>query len=61
MESINEALKLFMRQAQLERAMKQPGGARVVEEHELRAVKRQLAEIPEGTRPGTEEEDHARP
>lgn len=50
MDSINEALKLFMRQAQLERAMKQPGGARVVEERELDAVRRRLAELPEATK-----------
>jgi len=47
MQSINELLELFMRQAQLERAMKQPGGARVVEERELHAVRRRLAAVPE--------------
>ena len=47
MQSINELLELFMRQAQLERAMKQPGGARVVEERELHAVRRRLAVVPE--------------
>jgi hypothetical protein len=47
MKSINELLELFMRQAELERAMKQPGGARVVEERELHAVRRRLAALPE--------------
>ena len=47
MKSVNELLELFMRQAQLERAMKQPGGARVVEEQELRAVRRRLAAVPD--------------
>ncbi|HTV94899.1 MAG TPA: hypothetical protein VME42_02830 [Steroidobacteraceae bacterium] len=47
MESVNELLKLFMRQAQLERAMKQPGGARVIEERELDRVKERLAAYPD--------------
>jgi len=47
MKSVNELLELFMRQAHLERAMKQPGGARVVEEQELRAVRRKLAAVPD--------------
>jgi hypothetical protein len=52
MKSVNELLKLFMRQAELERAMRQPGGARVTEEQELRAVRERLAEFPEDTRRG---------
>jgi hypothetical protein len=47
MKSINELLELFMRQGELERAMKQPGGARVLEERELHAVRRRLAAVPE--------------
>jgi hypothetical protein len=47
MKSVNELLKLFMRQAELERAMRQPGGARVTEEKELHTVRRHLAEFPE--------------
>jgi hypothetical protein len=47
MKSINELLELFMRQAELERAMKQPGGARVVEERELHAVREKIAAVPE--------------
>jgi hypothetical protein len=46
MKSVNELLTLFMRQAQLERAMKQPGGARVIEERELNSVRQTLAAIP---------------
>jgi hypothetical protein len=52
MKSVNELLKLFMRQAELERAMRQPGGARVTEEQELRAVRLRLAEFPEDMRRG---------
>jgi hypothetical protein len=49
MKSVNELLELFMRQAQLERAMKQPGGARVIDERELNAVRQKLAAFPEET------------
>jgi hypothetical protein len=47
MKSANELLVLYMRQAQLEEAMRQPGGARVTEELELLAVRQQLAQLPE--------------
>jgi hypothetical protein len=47
MKSVNELLELFTRQAELEKAMRQPGGARVTEEQELLAVKRKLAKLPE--------------
>lgn len=47
MKSVNELLELFTRQAALEKAMRQPGGARVIEEQELLAVRRQLAKLPE--------------
>jgi hypothetical protein len=40
MKSVNELLTLFMRQAQLERAMKQP-------ERELDTVKQKLAALPD--------------
>ncbi len=46
MESVNELLKLFMRQGELERAMKQPGGVRVIEERELNTVREKLARFP---------------
>jgi hypothetical protein len=57
MESVSELLKLFMRQAQLERAMKQPGGARVTEERELGAVRRRIAALPETMKRVAEVED----
>jgi hypothetical protein len=47
MSSVNELLQLFTRQAALEKAMRQPGGARVTEEQELLAVRRKLATLPE--------------
>jgi hypothetical protein len=47
MKSVNELLELFMRQAELERAMRQPGGARVTEEQELHAVRQKLAKLPQ--------------
>jgi len=50
MKSVNELLKLFMRQAELESAMRQPGGARVIEERELRAVRQRVAAFPEEMR-----------
>lgn len=46
MKSVNELLELFTRRAALEKAMRQPGGARVIEEQELLAVRRQLAQLP---------------
>jgi hypothetical protein len=47
MNSVNELLQLFTRQAALEKAMRQPGGARVTEEQELLDVRRKLAKLPE--------------
>jgi len=49
MKSVNELLELVTRQAVLEKAMRQPGGARVIEEQELLAVRRKLAKLPEAT------------
>jgi hypothetical protein len=43
-------LKLFMRQAELEGAMRQPGGARVIEEQELQVVRQRVAGFPEEMR-----------
>jgi hypothetical protein len=50
MQSVNELLELFMRQAQLERAMKLPGGARVIDGRELDAVKEKLAGFPDAVK-----------
>jgi hypothetical protein len=41
--------ELVQRQAELESAMKQPGGARVTEEQELQAVKHKLGAMISGT------------
>jgi hypothetical protein len=46
----NELQELFARQAELEKAMRQPGGARIVEEQELLAVRRKLATQATGPR-----------
>lgn len=54
MKSVNELLRLFMRQAELESAMRQPGGARVTEEQALHALRRRLAELPEDLRQAPE-------
>jgi hypothetical protein len=51
MKSVNELLQLFMRKAELENAMRQPGGARVIEEHELRAVREKIAAHPKTAQP----------
>ncbi|HEY2145133.1 MAG TPA: hypothetical protein VGH12_03615 [Steroidobacteraceae bacterium] len=50
MKSVNELLELFTRQAELENAMRQRGGARVTDEQELQAVKAQLAAVPDAMR-----------
>jgi hypothetical protein len=50
MKSVNELLQLFMRQAELENAMKRPGGARVIDEQELHDVRRRIAVFPETSR-----------
>jgi len=47
MKSGNELLELFARQAELEKAMRQPGGARIVDEQELLAVREKLAKLPQ--------------
>lgn len=47
MKSVNELLTLFMRQAHLERAMKQPDGAHVIEARGLNTVRQKLAAFPE--------------
>jgi hypothetical protein len=50
MQSVDEALRLLKRQAQLETAMKQRGGIRIIEEQELHVVRRRLADSPETAR-----------
>ena len=50
METVNEALVLLKRQAELEAAMRQPGGIRITEEQELHLVRRRLENFPEAMR-----------
>lgn len=50
MQSVDEALRLLKRQAELETAMKQRGGIRIIEEQELHLVRRRLADAPEAAR-----------
>jgi hypothetical protein len=45
MKPLNPVSELFKRQAQLEEAMRKPGGARVIEERELLALREQLAQL----------------
>jgi len=47
---VNELLVLFMREAQRERAMKQRGGARVVEERDLHVVRQKVAAYPQAAK-----------
>ena len=47
MQTINEAIRLLRRQADLEAAMRKPGGIRITEEQELIMLKRRLTEYPE--------------
>jgi hypothetical protein len=46
MQPLDETLRLLKRQTQLERAMRQPGGIRVMEERELVLLRSALAEVP---------------
>jgi hypothetical protein len=50
METVNEALTLLKREAELEVAMRQPGGIRITEEQELHVVRQRLAKFPEAMR-----------
>ena len=50
MESVNDLLRLFMRQGELERAMQQPAGARLLDERELNRVREELGQFPEGVK-----------
>ena len=47
MHTVDEALNLLKRQAELEAAMKNPRGIRIREEQELRVVRRQFQQFPE--------------
>jgi hypothetical protein len=47
MKSVNELLTLFMRQAHLERALKQRGGAHPGDERDSDTVRQKLAAFPQ--------------
>jgi hypothetical protein len=46
MEALHEALRLIKRQAELESAMRRPGGIRVIEERELHQLRDALTQFP---------------
>jgi hypothetical protein len=46
MEPLHEALRLIKRQAELENAMRRPGGIRITEERELFQLRHDLARFP---------------
>jgi hypothetical protein len=50
LDTVNERSQLLERQKELETAMKRLGGARVIEEQELQAVKGKLQAISEAVR-----------
>jgi hypothetical protein len=50
LDTVNERARLLQRQKELETAVKQLGGARIIEEQELLAVKGKLQEINEAAR-----------
>jgi hypothetical protein len=47
MQTVDEALNLLKRQAELEAAMRQPRGIRITAEQELHVVRRRLNDFPE--------------
>lgn len=46
MEPLHEALRLIKRQAELESAMRRPGGIRITEERELYQLRSALTQFP---------------
>lgn len=50
MEPVSEALQLLQRQAELESAMRAPGGARITEERELYSLRARLSRYPHAAR-----------
>jgi hypothetical protein len=55
MEPLHEALRLIKRRAELEMAMRRPGGIRITEERELIQLRTALTEFPEAVRALMEE------
>ncbi len=47
MKTIDDTLSVLRRQAEIESAMKQPGGIRITEEQELHTIRRLLKRFPE--------------
>ena len=47
MDTVTEAITLLRRQEELESAMRQPGGIRILEERELRALAAKIVQYPE--------------
>jgi hypothetical protein len=50
MDHIFQTLRLLQRHAELERAMRRPGGIRITDERELLALKAQLEKFPTAVR-----------
>ena len=50
MEPLNEALRLLRRQAEIENAMRGPGGIRVTAERELHEIRQTLTRYPGAVR-----------
>jgi hypothetical protein len=50
MDPLSEALRMLRRQAELETAMRKPGGVKVMEERELNALQAHLATVPTAAR-----------
>ena len=50
MEPLNEALRLLRRQAEIENAMRGPGGIRVTAERELHEIRKTLTRYPGAVR-----------
>ena len=47
MHTVDETLGLLQRQAELETAMRQPGGIRITEEQQLHRLRQRLKQFPE--------------
>lgn len=50
MDTMTEALTLLRRREELEAAMRQPGGIRILEERELLVLRSKIEQLPESTK-----------
>jgi hypothetical protein len=50
MDTMTEALTLLQRREELETAMRQPGGIRILEERELLILRNRIEQLPESTK-----------